>query len=87
MVLEHDARSILLPIAKSFRLDHIKTISVIKDKELHYDQRSKEYMPLSCVQIYSAEDGPMLLNTFVYREEENQLTKTDMTTTGEIGKM
>ena len=52
-------------------------------KELPYNQRSEEYMPLSRVQIYSAEDDSMSLNLFVYGEEAKQLTEADVTMTGE----
>jgi len=105
-------------VPESFRLDHIKAISAIKDanmdmhmnlkthlpdgrqvltfirpgtmpglllnmiKELPYNQRSEEYMPLSRVQIYSAEDDSMSLNLFVYGEEAKQLTEADVTMTG-----
>ncbi len=51
-------------------------------KELPYNQRSEEYMPLSRVQIYSAEDDSMSLNLFVYGEEAKQLTEADVTMTG-----
>jgi len=51
-------------------------------KELPYDERSDEYMPLSRVQIYSAEDDSMSLNLFVYGEEAKQLTEADVTMTG-----
>ncbi|KAL3776735.1 hypothetical protein HJC23_005396 [Cyclotella cryptica] len=100
-------------VPESFRLDHIKAISAIKDanmdmhmnlkthlpdgrqesgtmpglllnmiKELPFTQRSTEYMPLSRVQIYSAEDDSMSLNMFVYGEEPKNLTETDVTLTG-----
>ncbi|KAL9191366.1 hypothetical protein ACHAXT_001072 [Thalassiosira profunda] len=105
-------------VPESFRLDHIKAISAIKDanmdmhmnlkthlpdgrqvltfirpgtmpglllqmiKELPFNQRSPEYMPLSRVQIYSAEDDSMSLNLFVYGEEAKQLTEADVTMTG-----
>lgn len=105
-------------VPESFRLDHIKAISAIKDanmdmhmnlkthlpdgrqvltfirpgtmpgllltmiKELPYNQRSEEYMPLSRVQIYSAEDDSMSLNLFVYGEDDRQLTEADVTMTG-----
>jgi len=105
-------------VPETFRLDHIKAISAIKDanmdmhmnlkthlpdgrqvltfirpgtmpglllsmiKELPYTQRSEEYMPLSRVQIYSAEDDSMSLNLFVYGEEAKQLTEADVTLTG-----
>eukprot|EP00579_Thalassiosira_antarctica_P006999 CAMPEP_0201883804 /NCGR_PEP_ID=MMETSP0902-20130614/16244_1 /ASSEMBLY_ACC=CAM_ASM_000551 /TAXON_ID=420261 /ORGANISM="Thalassiosira antarctica, Strain CCMP982" /LENGTH=1085 /DNA_ID=CAMNT_0048412667 /DNA_START=161 /DNA_END=3418 /DNA_ORIENTATION=+ len=105
-------------VPESFRLDHIKAISAIKDanmdmhmnlkthlpdgrqvltfirpgtmpglllqmiKELPYNQRSEEYMPLSRVQIYSAEDDSMSLNLFVYGEEGKKLTEADVTMTG-----
>lgn len=52
-------------------------------KELPYNQRSEEYMPLSRVQIYSAEDDSMSLNLFVYGEEPKQLTEADVTVSGE----
>ena len=52
-------------------------------KELPFNQRSEEYMPLSRVQIYSAEDDSMSLNLFVYGEEAKQLTEADVTMTGE----
>lgn len=107
-------------VPETFRLDHIKAISAIKDanmdmhmnlkthlpdgrqvltfirpgtmpglllsmiKELPYTQRSEEYMPLSRVQIYSAEDDSMSLNLFVYGEEAKQLTEADVTLTGEL---
>mmetsp|Transcript_31975 Transcript_31975/g.72428 ORF Transcript_31975/g.72428 Transcript_31975/m.72428 type:complete len:1082 (-) Transcript_31975:111-3356(-) len=97
-------------VPESFRLDHIKAISAIKDanmdmhmnlkthlpdgrqvltfirpgtmpglllsmiKELPFNQRSSEYMPLSRVQIYSAEDDSMSLNMFVYGEEVKSAT-------------
>eukprot|EP00986_Skeletonema_menzelii_P001593 scaffold419_cov147-Skeletonema_menzelii.AAC.7 len=103
-------------VPESFRLDHIKAISAIKDasmdmhmnlkthlpdgrqvltfirpgtmpglllnmiKELPFNQRSEEYMPLSRIQIYSAEDDSMSLNLFVYGEETKQ--ETDVTLTG-----
>mmetsp|Transcript_37560 Transcript_37560/g.76812 ORF Transcript_37560/g.76812 Transcript_37560/m.76812 type:complete len:1078 (-) Transcript_37560:99-3332(-) len=103
-------------VPESFRLDHIKAISAIKDasmdmhmnlkthlpdgrqvltfirpgtmpglllnmiKELPFNQRSEEYMPLSRVQIYSAEDDSMSLNLFVYGEESKH--QTDVTLTG-----
>ena len=51
-------------------------------KELPYNQRSEEYMPLSRVQIYSAEDDSMSLNLFVYGEEPKQLSVADVTMTG-----
>ena len=51
-------------------------------KELPFTQRSTEYMPLSRVQIYSAEDDSMSLNMFVYGEEAKHLTQTDVTLTG-----
>ncbi|KAL7551486.1 hypothetical protein ACHAWF_014676 [Thalassiosira exigua] len=51
-------------------------------KELPFNQRSAEYMPLSRVQIYSAEDDSMSLNLFVYGEERKQLTEEDVTMTG-----
>lgn len=51
-------------------------------KELPYNQRSAEYMPLSRVQIYSAEDDSMSLNLFVYGEEAKQLSSADVTMTG-----
>lgn len=105
-------------VPESFRLDHIKAISAIKDanmdmhmnlkthlpdgrqvftfirpgtmpglllsmiKELPYNQSSEAYMPLSRVQIYSAEDESMSLNLFVYGEEAGQLTEADVTMTG-----
>jgi len=105
-------------VPESFRLDHIKAISAIKDanmdmhmnlkthlpdgrqvltfirpgtmpglllnmiKELPYNQRSEAYMPLSRVQIYSAEDDSMSLNLFVYGEEAGQLSEADVTMTG-----
>jgi glutamate dehydrogenase len=105
-------------VPESFRLDHIKAISAIKDanmdmhmnlkthlpdgrqvltfirpgtmpglllnmiKELPFNQRSEEYMPLSRVQIYSAEDDSMSLNLFVYGEENKQLSQADVTMTG-----
>ena len=40
-------------------------------------------MPLSRVQIYSAEDDSMSLNLFVYGEEAGQLSEADVTMTGE----
>lgn len=43
-------------------------------KELPFNQRSSEYMPLSRVQIYSAEDDSMSLNMFVYGEEVKSAT-------------
>lgn len=49
-------------------------------KELPFNQRSEEYMPLSRIQIYSAEDDSMSLNLFVYGEETKQ--ETDVTLTG-----
>jgi hypothetical protein len=52
-------------------------------KELPYNQSSEAYMPLSRVQIYSAEDESMSLNLFVYGEEAGQLTEADVTMTGE----
>jgi hypothetical protein len=52
-------------------------------KELPYNQRSEAYMPLSRVQIYSAEDDSMSLNLFVYGEEAGQLSEADVTMTGE----
>lgn len=106
-------------VPESFRLDHIKAISAIKDantdmhmnlrthlpdgrvvltfirpgtmpglllsmiKELPYNQRSEEYLPLSRVQIYSAEDDSMSLNLFVYGEEAQQLTGEDAAVAGE----
>ncbi|KAL3797309.1 hypothetical protein ACHAW5_011305 [Stephanodiscus triporus] len=105
-------------VPESFRLDHIKAISAIKDanmdmhmnlkthlpdgrqvltfirpgtqsglllsmiKELPYNQSSEAYIPLSRVQIYSAEDDSMSLNLFVYGEEAGQLTEADVTMTG-----
>lgn len=105
-------------VPESFRLDHIKALSAIKDanmdmhmnlkthlpdgrqvltfirpgtmpglllnmiKELPYNQISEAYMPLSRVQIYSAEDDSMSLNLFVYGEEAGQLTEADVTMTG-----
>ena len=53
-------------------------------KELPFTQRSTEYMPLSRVQIYSAEDDSMSLNMFVYGEEPKNLTETDVTLTGKL---
>lgn len=53
-------------------------------KELPYNQRSEEYMPLSRVQIYSAEDDSMSLNLFVYGEEAKQLSVADVTMTGKL---
>ena len=52
-------------------------------KELPFTQRSAEYMPLSRVQIYSAEDDSMSLNMFVYGDENKQLTRADVALTGE----
>ena len=52
-------------------------------KELPYNQSSEAYIPLSRVQIYSAEDDSMSLNLFVYGEEARQLTEADVTMTGE----
>ena len=49
-------------------------------KELPFNQRSEEYMPLSRIQIYSAEDDSMSLNMFVYGEETKH--QTDVTLTG-----
>lgn len=49
-------------------------------KELPFNQRSEEYMPLSRIQIYSAEDDSMSLNLFVYGEETKH--QTDVTLTG-----
>jgi len=105
-------------VPESFRLDHIKAISAIKDanmdmhmnlktnlpdgrkvltfirpgtmpglllsmiKELPFNERSSEYMPLSRVQIYSAEDDSMSLNLFVYGEE----TKNDTKDVSDLGK-
>ena len=56
-------------------------LSMVKD--LPYNVRSAKYMPLSRVQIYSAEDDSMSLNLFVYGEEPKRLTEADVTTTGE----
>ena len=52
-------------------------------KELPFNQRTLEYMPLSRVQIYSAEDDSMSLNLFVYGEEAKQLSEADVNMTGE----
>jgi hypothetical protein len=52
-------------------------------KDLPYSVRSAAYLPLSRVQIYSAEDDSLSLNLFVYGEEPKQLTEADVTTTGE----
>lgn len=49
-------------------------------KELPFNERSSEYMPLSRIQIYSAEDDSMSLNMFVYGEESKH--QTDVTLTG-----
>lgn len=104
-------------VPESFRLDHIKAISAIKDanmdmhmnlrthlpdgrqvltfirpgtmpglllsmmKELPFNQRTKDYIPLSRVQVFSAEDDSMSLNVFVYGEEANS-TKTDVELSG-----
>eukprot|EP00569_Conticribra_weissflogii_P004035 CAMPEP_0171345936 /NCGR_PEP_ID=MMETSP0878-20121228/22885_1 /TAXON_ID=67004 /ORGANISM="Thalassiosira weissflogii, Strain CCMP1336" /LENGTH=1055 /DNA_ID=CAMNT_0011849471 /DNA_START=405 /DNA_END=3572 /DNA_ORIENTATION=+ len=103
-------------VPESFRLDHIKAISAIKDanmdmhmnlkthlpdgrqvltfirpgtmpglllnmiKELPFTQRSQDYMPLSRVQVFSAEDDSMSLNVFVYGEEgERKFGDVDLT--------
>src|SRR6056300_476685 len=50
-------------------------------KELPFNQRSEEYMPLSRIQIYSAEDDSMSLNMFVYGEEAKH-AQTDVSLTG-----
>lgn len=49
-------------------------------KELPFTQRSQDYMPLSRVQVFSAEDDSMSLNVFVYGEEgERKFGDVDLT--------
>lgn len=79
----HDVNTLVMQVLTFIRPGTMPGLLLSMIKELPYNQRSEEYMPLSRVQIYSAEDDSMSLNLFVYGEEAKQLTEADVTMTGE----
>ena len=82
-LITHDRYVVLNQVLTFIRPGTMPGLLLNMIKELPFNQRSAEYLPLSRVQIYSAEDDSMSLNLFVYGEEAKQLTETDVTMTGE----
>jgi hypothetical protein len=83
LILWHHVKTLEVQVLTFIRPGTMPGLLLSMIKELPYNQRSEEYMPLSRVQIYSAEDDSMSLNLFVYGEEAKQLTEADVTMTGE----
>ena len=83
LILWYHVNTLVMQVLTFIRPGTMPGLLLSMIKELPYNQRSEEYMPLSRVQIYSAEDDSMSLNLFVYGEEAKQLTEADVTMTGE----